>query len=67
MIHGYELFERFPDGSTLWRAFAPDLRDAVEMLEDLASNTGNEFYALNIQTGQIMARANEKTVHAAHA
>jgi hypothetical protein len=58
MVRNYEVFERFPDGSTLWRASVAGIRSAHNTLKELSTETKNECYALNLQTGEIIARFN---------
>ena len=54
MRHEYDLFERFPDGSSLWRASAWGLQSAREHLSRLANHSGNEFYAINVVSGRVI-------------
>jgi hypothetical protein len=46
----YDLFEKFPDGSSLWRDSALGLQTARLRLQELAQRPGNEFYAINLTT-----------------
>jgi len=52
MRHEYDLFERFPDGSSLWRGSAKGLQSAREHLSSLARQSGNQFYAINVVSGK---------------
>lgn len=67
MTLAYEIFERFSDGSTLWRASVPTVRDARHTLKELSSKTKNECYAINLQTGKLTARMKEVAARAASA
>lgn len=67
MIRPYEIFERFSDGSTLWRASAPTVRDARNTLKELSTQTKNECYAMNLQTGEVTALVRDHAARAAHA
>jgi hypothetical protein len=57
MIREYDLFEKFPDGSSLWRASVWGLEGTCLHLRRLAENSGNQFYAIEIIGGKII-RAN---------
>jgi len=54
MRHEYDLFERFPDGSSLWRASARGLQNARFHLSDLAKESANQFYAINVVSGKVI-------------
>jgi hypothetical protein len=54
MRHEYDLFERFPDGSSLWRASAKGLESARHHLTDLAKHSSNRFYAINVVSGKVV-------------
>jgi len=56
MIREYDLFERFPDGSSLWRASVWGLEGTHSHLRRLAEKSDNQFYAIEITSG--------KTIHA---
>jgi hypothetical protein len=48
----YDLFERFPDGSSLWRACVIGLDGARLHMRDLALKSPNQFYAMHVATGK---------------
>jgi hypothetical protein len=54
MKHKYDLFERFPDGSSLWRACVVGLEGARNHMSDLAKRSSNRFYAMHVSTGKIV-------------
>jgi hypothetical protein len=54
MRHEYDLFERFPDGSSLWRASTKGLENTRYHLHDLAKHSSNEFYAINVVSGKVV-------------
>jgi hypothetical protein len=58
MDRDYDLFEKFPDGSTRWRAFVPGLENAVVKLEALAKLSPNEHLAIHRTTHEIVRRVN---------
>ena len=49
----YDLFERFPDGSSLWRACVIGREAARLHMRDLAVKSSNQFYAMHVATGKI--------------
>ena len=54
MTYEYDLFEKFPDGSSLWRACVIGLEGARTHVSDLARRSPNKFYAMNVASGKIM-------------
>jgi hypothetical protein len=55
MNHKYDLFEKFPDGSSLWRACVIGLEGTRLHMFDLARRSPNQFYAMNVVNGKIVA------------
>jgi hypothetical protein len=60
MKNEHDLFEKFPDGSSLWRDTARGLKTARHRLQDLAQRSENEVYALNLATGDVLALNSER-------
>ena len=54
MKHKYDLFEKFPDGSSLWRACVVGLEGAQRHMGDLAMRSPNHFYAMHLVTGKVV-------------
>jgi hypothetical protein len=54
MIREYDIFEKFPDGSSLWRASILGLAGTYFQLRRLAQNSGNQFYAIDMVNGKII-------------
>ncbi len=52
MSHQYDLFEKFPDGSSLWRACVFGRESAWLQLRDLSERSQNQFYAINVVSGK---------------
>ena len=52
MSHQYDLFEKFPDGSSLWRACVLGFQSACLQLRDLSKRSQNQFYAINVVSGK---------------
>ena|ERR1700680_4178638 len=63
MKNGHDLFEKFPDGSSLWRDTVPGFIIAHLRLKELTRRSQNEFYALNLTTGESLALNSEWRVH----
>ena len=55
MNHEYDLFEKFPDGSSLWRACVIGLKGTRLHMVDLAQRSVNQFYAMNVVNGKIVS------------
>jgi hypothetical protein len=49
----YDIFEKFPDGSSNWRACVPGQFDTERKLRDLAEHSVNEFFAIEINSRQL--------------
>jgi hypothetical protein len=54
MHHKYDLFEKFPDGSSLWRACVVGLESTRCHMRDLARRSPNQFYAMHLVSGKIV-------------
>ena len=54
MHHKYDLFEKFPDGSSLWRACVVGLDGVRRHMCDLARHSPNQFYAMHLVSGKIV-------------
>lgn len=58
MNREYDLFEKFPDGSVLWRECVKGLEKAVSRLKDLAARSPYEHFAIHTPTKAVVARIN---------
>jgi hypothetical protein len=54
MLRDYDIFEKFPDGSTIWRVCVFGRHEARRKLQDLAERSPNEFIAIDIKAGEPM-------------
>ena len=54
MDREYELFEKFPDGSSLWRSSVIGLGNARLQLQELTRKSKNQFYVIDIFAGKIL-------------
>lgn len=58
MDREYDIFERFADGSVVWRGFVRGLDEARATVERLGRQAQNEFFAMYAPTRVVVARAN---------
>jgi hypothetical protein len=49
MRRDYDVFEKFLDGSTLWRACVTGRYEAQRKVQELREHSENEFFTLDIQ------------------
>jgi len=64
MKHRYDLFEKFPDGSSLWRACVVGLEGTRLHMSDLAQRSPNRFYALHVKSGKLVfLDSQQETLH----
>jgi hypothetical protein len=56
MRHDYDVFEKFPDGSTLWHACVAGRYEAQRKIYELAENSETQFFLIDIQAGQSLSR-----------
>jgi len=54
MTREYDLFEKFPDGSSLWRASVSGLGNARLHLQELTRRSENQFYAIDMTAGKTL-------------
>jgi len=48
MRHDYDIFEKFPDGSTIWRVCMSGRYETERKMRELTEQSKNEFYAIDI-------------------
>jgi len=48
MRHNFDIFEKFPDGSTLWRACVSGRYETQRKIQEFSEHSKNEFYAIDI-------------------
>jgi hypothetical protein len=63
MKHQYDLFEKFPDGSSLWQDSVPGFGKTYLRLQELAQRSENEFYAIDLTSGKVVAFNSERGAH----
>ncbi|HTU33967.1 MAG TPA: hypothetical protein VMF66_09210 [Candidatus Acidoferrum sp.] len=57
----YDIFELLPNGTALWRDFVRGLDAVLARLNKLANYSDNEFFAVDLATNRVAARANAKS------
>lgn len=54
MKRTYDIFEKLPDGSSIWRACVPGKFDAQRKLQELAEHSDNEFFAIDLKSREYL-------------
>lgn len=52
----YDIFEKFPDGSLVWRDCVSGTYNAKRKLQELTEISNNQFYAFNLAAGDAKLR-----------
>ena len=52
MLRNFDIFEKFPDGSIIWRACAFGQFEAERKLQELAEHSKNQVLAVDIESGE---------------
>jgi hypothetical protein len=60
MYREYDLFEKFPDGSSLWRASVLGLEGTRMHMRELGQKSGNRFYAIEMVSGKVVHADSER-------
>lgn len=63
MDRDYDIFETLPNGTSIWRCFVRGVEEARAMVNRLASQGANEFFAIHTPTKEIVARARSEGPH----
>jgi hypothetical protein len=50
----YDIFEKFRDGSTLWRACVSGRFEAHRKMQEFAEYSENEFFLIDIQATELL-------------
>jgi hypothetical protein len=58
MDRQYDIFERLPDGSVIWRTSIPGLENALAELKKFSQLSPNEFFVFHSPTNETIARIN---------
>jgi hypothetical protein len=57
MRRDYDIFEKFTDGSTLWRICVRGRYEATRKMQELAERSDNEFLLIDIQAERFLPAA----------
>ena len=49
----YDIFEKLPDGSSIWRGCGLGQYDTERKLQDLGEHSVNDFFAIEINSRQL--------------
>jgi hypothetical protein len=52
MLLDFDIFEKLPDGTMVWRTFVCGRFEVERTLQELAERSNNEFLAIEIQSGK---------------
>jgi len=52
MLRNFDIIEKFPDGSMIWRTCVFGQFEAERKLQELAEHSKNEFLAIDIESGE---------------
>lgn len=61
MDRTYDIFEKMPDGTLIWRAVVQGHEEGVVRLKALAAKTENELHMMHVPTKAVIARINVPT------
>jgi len=54
MRREYDVFEKFPDGSTLWRASVRGHYEANRKMDELAERSPNQFFTMDVHAAEAL-------------
>ena len=54
MHRDYDIFERFPDGTSVWRGCVSGQYETERKLHELAEHSENEFFVMDIRSGEVV-------------
>lgn len=54
----YDIFEKMPDGSLIWRAVVNGHEEGIAQLKTLAAQTENELHMMHVPTKTVIATIN---------
>jgi len=52
ILRNFDIFEKFPNGSIVWRTCVFGRYEAERKLHELTEHSNNEFVAIDIQSGE---------------
>ena len=55
MERDYDIFEKFPDGSFVWRGVVSGHENAIRKMRELAAQTPNELHLMHVPSSSTIA------------
>ena len=55
MRRTYDIFEKLPNGSALWRACVSGRHEAQRKVQELAEHSENQFLTIDIQSEELLS------------
>ena len=55
MRRDFDIFEKFSDGSTVWHSCVSGQFNAERKIQELAEQSQNAFFAIDIQAGELLS------------
>jgi len=53
MVCTYDIFEKFADGCSIWRACVSGELDVERKIQELREHSQNEFFAIDLSSGSV--------------
>jgi hypothetical protein len=60
MKNDFDLFEKFLNGSSVWRGSFPEFESTCLRWQELAQKSEIQFYAISLTTGEVLAFNSER-------
>ena len=60
MDREYDIFEKLPDGTLMWRIVIAGHENALSAMRKLAAGSANEFQVMHLPTKAVIAVMNQK-------
>jgi hypothetical protein len=54
MRRDYDVFEKFFDGSTLWRVCVQGRHEAQRKMQEFKEHSENDFFAIDVQAAELL-------------
>jgi hypothetical protein len=67
MKNEYDVFEKFSNGSSLWRDTIPGIETTRLRLQEMAQRSKNQFCGINLRSGEVLVSNTERYAHGCHA
>jgi hypothetical protein len=62
MDREYDIFEKLPDGTLMWRIVVTGQANALSTMKKLATGSQNEFQVMHLPTKAVIAVMNQEKV-----